>query len=393
MKLPSYSLPIVILAVITANSYADSSYVIQRLGVQGREALGAQINEQGHVIFGVIADNTSARIVQYFFDGHSTTDLAAIFDHGAVLNDGGSLVGVRRTSELNDEAFRYTIPALDGPPDAVLLEFQGVGTSITATNNDGAFVGWHGPANTRLAFLSRGPGQFTELGTLGGERSLAQAVNNSGQIVGVAETGATPAELAAGAAAEEAFLYENGQMIGIGTLGGATSVARAINEQGTIVGDSTLQIGNGEFHVFVYDSVGGMRDIGQPGFNSVAHDVNDFGVVVGQQYDPLGIVPPKAFLYDEIMGLRFLDNLLLGAEGWQNFTAATGINNRGQIVGVGIFAGETQIFLATPIPEPSSAALLVLSALFLCGFFSRPRSGNSLSVVARAAGIRFHAGQ
>lgn len=65
---------------------------------------------------------------------------------------------------------------------------------------------------------------FTDLGTLGGSRSDAHAINNRGQVVGDSDT-ATPGM-------PHPFLYTNGQMQDIGTLGGNSSIAYGINDHG-----------------------------------------------------------------------------------------------------------------------------------------------------------------
>src|ERR1044071_8274032 len=59
----------------------------------------------------------------------------------------------------------------------------------------------------------------------------AVRLNNRGQIVG---------SMATGGGNSHAILLENGHVTDLGTLGGATSYAVAINENGQIVGCSTL---------------------------------------------------------------------------------------------------------------------------------------------------------
>src|SRR5207247_7702747 len=63
---------------------------------------------------------------------------------------------------------------------------------------------------------------ITDIGTLGGDSSEAAAVNSLGDVVGAATTSA---------GASHAFLRRNGQMFDLGTLpGGSTSYATAIND-------------------------------------------------------------------------------------------------------------------------------------------------------------------
>jgi probable HAF family extracellular repeat protein len=79
-------------------------------------------------------------------------------------------------------------------------------------------------------------GILTALGTLGGEASEAVAINDAGQVVGWAETADTPADPDAREPVKHAFLWEASAVIDLGTLGGERSEAHAINNLGWIVG-------------------------------------------------------------------------------------------------------------------------------------------------------------
>ena len=82
-----------------------------------------------------------------------------------------------------------------------------------------------------MPFLYSGT-SITDLNTLGGAVSLAYAINNNGQIVGALQT--------AGNGTIDAFLYtiSSGQMTDLSTLYGGSSEAYGINDHGQIVGTS-----------------------------------------------------------------------------------------------------------------------------------------------------------
>jgi probable HAF family extracellular repeat protein/predicted outer membrane repeat protein len=140
----------------------------------------------------------------------------------------------------------------------------------------------------------------------------------------------------------------------LGTLGGNRSWAGAINNVGHIVGNSySVDDKHSSMHAFLWDSSTGMRDLGTLGGNtSGAGAINDHGQVVGysytidNDYDSI-----RAFIWDSNNGMVPLDELLHADCEWIELRPQ-GINNRGQIVGHGI--NETlqrrSAFLMTPIP-------------------------------------------
>src|SRR5215208_2857749 len=72
---------------------------------------------------------------------------------------------------------------------------------------------------------------LTDLGTLGGKTSVAFAINARGQVTGWSNTAASPMP--------RAFLYDGTAMRDLGTLGGATSVAFGLDDLGRVVGVAT----------------------------------------------------------------------------------------------------------------------------------------------------------
>lgn len=136
-------------------------------------------------------------------------------------------------------------------------------------NNAGAIVGWGTQNNVYQAFLYSN-GVMTNLGSLGGRGCKAEGINDAGQVVGSA---------AITAGDEHAFFYNAGQMIDIGTLGGNQSAAAAINNSGLVTGFSIAA--DGSRHLFTWQN-GVRTDAGRLGQSACeVWDINNAGTVIG----------------------------------------------------------------------------------------------------------------
>jgi probable HAF family extracellular repeat protein len=192
-------------------------------------------------------------------------------------------------------------------------------------------------------------GVFTDLGTLGGPSSTARGINYTGEIVGSS----------LGNSVQHAFRTAPNSPINPATdnLGpsGGPSLAFAVNASGRVVGwSSILQTGPGSFRTGVNSAINPSTDgLGTLyGDGGQAQAINTEGVVVGQ-------AAGRAYL-DAGSAMLDLNQLMLPGSDFALLQSATGINDRGQIVGDGLtIGGESHAFLLTPVPEPSSLAITV----------------------------------
>jgi probable HAF family extracellular repeat protein len=189
-------------------------------------------------------------------------------------------------------------------------------------------------------------GRIIDLGTLpeGGFESIAAAVNSKGQVVGLAtNTIPDPNSMIGAGVQTRAFIWQNGAMRDLGTLGNGTDAqALLINERGQVVGWSYVDSGPtggcnpGLVLVtgsFIWDEENGMRDLGSLGGTcTVASAMNSRGQVVGTSNLP-GDVIGHGFLWNH--GL-FQD---LGGSLGGEFLAAFAMNEQGEAVGVANLPG------------------------------------------------------
>lgn len=275
---------------------------------------------------------------------------------------------------------------------------EAVGMSETANlDPNGEDLCGFGTHLTCVAFLWR-DGHMSALPTLGGNNGQASAINNRGEVVGFAETadadptcppapieapvlwekgqahalplvGADPDGFAFGindrgeavgysgncSFATHAVVWKNDTVVVLQDLGGTKSnVAYVINNRGQIAGK--VRSADGSTYVAaLWQPDGALTILGiLPGdFAAFATGINDRGQVVGNNFDS-SFNWSHGFLWQN--GVMTDINALIPEDSNLSVISASNINERGQISGMGTVrsgphAGEIHAFLATPVNE------------------------------------------
>jgi len=310
-------------------------------------------------------------------------------DADARLNDLGQVLGWKQTESGDIVVYRWeggemtTLGTLDDYPTA-LYDINGLGHVVGAYWTE---------LREQHAFRWTPEDGVVDLGTLPGHRtSLAYVINDLGQVVGVSTPLPFPlyfehlfrwtpedGMVDLGLPPDPDFIYVF--VYGINNLGdfnfvgssrcsfdfphafrwteeaGAVrldpapqSCALAINDLGYAVGISAPDHFNA-FLAYLWPPEGeGLRlgCLASRYRESRAYDINNLGQVVGWSWTESW--EHHAFLWTEKKGMIDLNDLLPVGSGWE-LTVAHDINNRGQILAVGILNGEEYAVLLDPLME------------------------------------------
>jgi len=205
---------------------------------------------------------------------------------------------------------------------------ESVGMSETSVSDpNGEDLCGFGTHATCLPFLWQN-GVMHALPTLGGNNGQASAINNSGQVVGYAENGIVDSTCPAGVTNNRVdlpVLWDKGKAQPLPTIGSdPDGVAFGINNQGQAVGYSGTCTAVNYGVLWENGAATPLADLGTLG--AIAFAINGHNQIVGQAVNSEGTALAAIW---ENNTVRSLGGLLPGDVS----SFATSINNRGQVVG------------------------------------------------------------
>ncbi|MBC3919175.1 hypothetical protein H8L32_16910 [Undibacterium sp. CY18W] len=293
------------------------------------------VNAQGQSAGAILGADGSMHVG--LFVGQTSTDLGSI-DGGinvvSRINNNTQVVGYTILANYDERAFVATTNGIVN-----LGTLGGRFSRAIAINGSGVITGYSTTSptnNLNRCFVSYGNG-LVNIGSLALTGScLPSAINDAGQIVGTAYNGT----------ASHAFLYDGYQFHDLGTLGGNTSAANGVNQLGQVVGQA--QTASGDIRAFLY-SAGHMTNLGSPratGGVSSAYAVNGSGQAIGYYTVPGDSTRrPLLFSNGNVIELNTLLPALTEVDGTFIY-----LNDAGQIAGTGKINGARHAFLLTPVP-------------------------------------------
>lgn len=302
---------------------------------------------------------------------------------------------------------------------------------LSGTNNTGAAINASGDvvgtgAESRLpqAFLWQPSAGVNWLSSLGGDWSAANGMNDSGAVVGFSLTTAnlqhaflwtpasamqdlTPDLTSTGGAAARAinstnqvvgYYFPNGssntlgflwtQNAGLQNLGAAGTLAFAINNSGTVVGQTP--VAKGYRHAFSWTAAAGITDLGTlDGEESAALSINNMGWIVGTSLTSNKNGLLHGFVWIPSKGMQDLDNIAAHFSPKDRQTYTAQVNDSG-VIAISTNAGgylliPTMTMLVASSPNPSVLGQPVTFTVTMTSIAGPPADGEAVQFVVNGS--------
>ncbi|MBL8177866.1 MAG: hypothetical protein JNK48_24520 [Bryobacterales bacterium] len=326
---------------IAAPAFAAPFYTMTEIGTLGGGfSNGRAINANGVVAGISTLPSSTGHAVSW--NGATLTDVTPTHPNRSDaygINDAGIAVGI---ADVNpnfsaDMAFYW-----NGTSMNFFDSLNAVRSYAWDINNNGLTVGTlQDPFNTFSGVVwNTLTGSPVALPVQTGNFTEALAINDAGVMAGQVR----------GPGLQHAMRLAAGTVQDLGTLGGNSSIAYSISENGFIAG--TSDISTGEFHAFFWDG-STMHDLGAlAGGYSWGAGVNSSRYTVGYSYDAQ--FNQTGMLWEGTSAMHIMDNLVTNANG-RRIASLWAINDNGQITGV--LRNGMGVRLDPVVPEPASIVL------------------------------------
>ena len=345
---------VLVLFIASLSANAEYNFTALDLG-GGSRSYAFGINNSGQVVGTTdFYSNQSYSSATLWYQG-TVTQLNSNGNNSYALdiNDSGTIVGFTFTSYTT----HYDAAVWQGD-NVTYLTSLGSDNRASAINNNGLIIGTTNQGSSTISAIWDG-------NSINYVNIVANDINDSGQIAGNVDS--------------NAVIVNDSFITTLNSLGGY-SKAEKINDNGQIVGYSTLN--NGYQRATLWDGNITPVDLGTLfGYNSYAFSINESGQIVGSSTTITGL--PHATLWHDgsTIDLNNFLNKSAVDDGWV-LNEAYDINESGSIVGsasnsrLSIY---NQAFVLTsvaaPVPEADTSAML-LTGLGVMGFIVRRRKNT-----------------
>jgi len=362
-----------------ADRYIQQAFTSQN----GRLAdLGALPGQNSSAIF---EQNSGGVGVGFSEDGltdpftKTAASVAVMFENGKVVNLGALPGGYESAALSIDNAGQVAGFSSNGIRDRYACSLLRDTPPLFAST---APCGW----STQVRAVLWRHGVISDLGTLGGPDATVSAQNDQGEIAGQSYTSNRPSATTS-VPPQAPFLWKNGHMISLGTLGGQSGQANWVNDSGEVVGNSDLR-GDRAYNAFLWNGQR-MIDLTPHAAKASANWITDQGDVAGYTCATLasgctaflwhhgkltdlasvgGVYPTSVNDLDQVVGAKLNANFepsiailwangraynlnLLVAPSSLRMISAEYIDDHGEIVGDGTLPnGDQRAFLLTRNP-------------------------------------------